>query len=367
MTPVGDDEDDDDDDNDDGNNQTGGAENGSLSGTVWFDLNGDGVRDPGEPGIPEINVRLIGQRTMLDYTATGPDGSYRFAAIPSVGYAGVEFVLPDGYSCTIPGLDNHAAPLDTDVIFAEGGVDRQTLNAGLVGNLLPGTPAAEYGWVFGTVWSDSNRDGVRDETYGLTDVEVRLLDVDGNVAASTRTRYHDSHFSMYLFGPLPPGEYAVAFTAPDGYAFTSPGQDSHADPSTGTTGPFAVGGGEAVVRGAGMFLSPTSLSPAAPPVTDTPRVPGGEAGDDGDGAGERESGDDRETVRDDDDDREEVRDDDDDRETVRDDDDDRETVRDDDDDREEPGDDDRNEVDDRERPDEVRESARGDKDRDEDD
>ncbi|KLK88832.1 collagen-binding protein [Methanoculleus sediminis] len=371
VTPAGND-DDDDDDNDDDNNQTGGAGNESLSGTVWFDLNGDGARDPGEPGIPEISVRLIGQRTMLDYTATGPDGSYRFGPIPSVGYAGVEFVLPDGYSCTVPGLDNHAAPLDTDVIFAEGGVDRQTLNAGLVGNLLPGTPAAAYGWVLGTVWSDGDRDGVRDEAYGLTDVGVRLLDADGNVAASTRTRHHDSHFSMYLFGPLPPGEYSVAFTAPDGYAFTSPGPDSHADPSTGATGPFAVGGGEAVVRDAGLFLS-LAPSPATPPgepeneasagggtddeqeddeqggpgVTDGPEVPGNETVDDGDAAGEREpvreSGDDRNEVRDDgNDDRNEVKDEDD-----------REAVK--------------NDDDDRKKPDAMTESGRGDDGRDEDD
>ncbi|ABN57794.1 MULTISPECIES: SdrD B-like domain-containing protein [Methanoculleus] len=344
MTPVGND-DDDDDDNDDGNNQTGGAANESLSGTVWFDLNGDGARDPGEPGIPEISVRLIGQRTMMDYTTTGPDGSYRFGAIPSIGYAGVEFILPDGYSCTVPGLDNHAAPLGTDVIFAEGGVDRQTLNAGLVGDLLPGTPAASYGWVLGTVWSDDSRDGINDEAYGLTDVEVRLLDAGGNVAGSTRTRYHDSHFSMYLFGPLPPGEYSVAFTAPEGYVFTSPGRDSYADPSTGATGPFTVGGGEAVVRGAGLFLSPAPIpspgepeikpsvengtddeqeqrddvadgedsEPGGPAVTDGPEAPVNETADDGDAAGEREPvwkiGDDWDEVRDNDD-RKEIKDDD---------------------------------------------------------
>jgi serine-aspartate repeat-containing protein C/D/E len=346
MTPVGNDDDDDDDnDNDDGNNQTGGAANESLSGTVWFDLNGDGARDPGEPGIPEISVRLIGQRTMMDYTTTGPDGSYRFGAIPSIGYAGVEFILPDGYSCTVPGLDNHAAPLGTDVIFAEGGVDRQTLNAGLVGDLLPGTPAASYGWVLGTVWSDDSRDGINDEAYGLTDVEVRLLDAGGNVAGSTRTRYHDSHFSMYLFGPLPPGEYSVAFTAPEGYVFTSPGRDSYADPSTGATGPFTVGGGEAVVRGAGLFLSPAPIpspgepeikpsvengtddeqeqrddvadgedsEPGGPAVTDGPEAPVNETADDGDAAGEREPvwkiGDDWDEVRDNDD-RKEIKDDD---------------------------------------------------------
>ena len=405
MTPVGDDNDDDDDDNDDDTNQTGGAANESLSGTVWFDLNGDGARDPGEPGIPEISVRLIGQRTMLDYTATGPDGSYRFGLVPSVGYAGVEFVLPDGYSCTVPGLDNNAAPLDTDVIFAEGGVDRQTLNAGLVGNLLPGTPAGAYGWVLGTAWSDDNRDGVRDETSGVTGVEVRLLDADGNVAASTQTRYHDRYFSMYLFGPLPPGEYSVAFTAPDGYIFTNPGRDSHVDPSTGVTGRFTVGGGEAVVRGAGLILSPPPAAPpgdpgneapvpggtdgeqellrddaavrteedderAGPVVTGAPQVPVNGTVDDGDPAGEREpvweSGDDNE-VRDSDD-RREVDDDDDDREGGRDSDG-RKEIGDNNDRKETRDNDDRKEVKDdgRKRPGGMEESVRRDDGRDEDD
>ena len=325
VTPTGDDGDD-----DDGNNQTGGAENGSLSGAVWYDLNGDGARDPDEPGIPGINVRLIGKRTLIDYTATGPDGSYRFGTIPSVGYAGVEFVLPDGYSCTVPGQDNHAAPLDGGVIFAEGGAGRQTLNAGLVGNVLPGTPAAAYGWVLGTTWSDDNRDGVLDETSGLTDVEVSLLDADGNVAASTRTRYHDSRLSMYLFGPLPPGDYSVAFTAPDDYVFTTPGRDSHADPSTGTTAPFTVGGGEVVVRSAGLVLSltpppgtpsggPENEAPAGggtgdgqeqrsgeqggPAVTEGPEAPVNATADDDNAAGEREpvreSGDDLSELDDD--------------------------------------------------------------------
>lgn len=335
MTPVeNNDDDDDDDENDDGNNQTGGAANESLAGTVWYDLNGDGVRDPGEPGIPDISVRLIGKRTMMDYTTTGPDGSYRFGAIPPVGYAGVEFLLPDGYSCTASGLDNHAAPLDQYVAYAEGGNGQQFLNAGLTGDFFPQTPATAYGWVLGTTWSDGNRDGVNDETLGITDVEVTLLDADGNVAASARTGYHDSYFSMYLFGPLPPGEYSVAFTAPDGYVFTSPGQDSHADPSTGTTGPFSVGGGEVVVRGAGLILSPAPIpspnepeikpsveggtddeqeqrddvadgedsEPGGPAVTDGPEAPVNETADDGDPAGEREPvreiGDDRNEVRD---------------------------------------------------------------------
>jgi hypothetical protein len=291
MTPVGDDDDGDDDDNDgDGNNQTGGAAE-SLSGTVWYDLNGDGVRDPGEPGIPEINVRLIGKRSMIDHTATGPDGSYRFGTIPSVGYAGVEFVLPDGYSCTVSGKGSDASSLDDIVAFAESGVDRQTLNAGFIGNHHPATPAEAYGWVLGTVWSDDDADGLKKgETTGLTGVEVRLLDAGGNLVSSARTGYHDRYFSLYLFGPLPPGEYSVAFTAPDGYAFTSTGGDSHADPVTGATTRFQVGGGETVVRDAGLVPASPVRTPGA---GEQESADDDETGGAGDGA---DDGDDREMV-----------------------------------------------------------------------
>lgn len=330
--------DDDDDDN-----------HGSLSGTVWYDLNANGAIDPGEPGIPDINVRLIGERTMMDYTTTGPDGSYRFGGAAPADYFGVEFVLPAGYSCTVPGRDNHADARDEYVAFAEGGAGRQTLNAGYVGDYRSDTPAEAYGWVFGTVWSDDNRDGVRDETLGLTDVEVSLLDADGNVAASTRTGYHDRYFSLYLFGPLLPGEYSLAFTAPDDYVFTNPGPDSHADPSTGKTGSFTVGGGEAIARGAGMLLSVTPVRTTSP--GDPPGEQGGGAvvGDGADeeredeaaGGEKADDADDRKAVNGDDEDdgKEAAKDDDDhkkvgeedDREREPEDDDDREQVREDDD------------------------------------
>ncbi|WP_292490232.1 SdrD B-like domain-containing protein [Methanoculleus sp. 10] len=268
-----------DDDNGDGN---------ALSGTVWYDLNADGSRTSGEPGIPGISVRLIGKRTMADAAVTGSDGSYRFPAIPAGGYTGVEFLLPDGYACTLPGRGNDARPVTADTAFAEAPGDRQVLDAGLVGNYRAATPATAYGWVLGTVWSDDDQNGVRDETYGMTGVEVRLLDAGDGVAASARTGYHDRYTSLYLFGPLMPGEYSLAFSPPDGYTFTTVGGDSHADPLTGITPLFAVGGGETVVRDAGLLPAPARVSPAGgtgspgnmtATVTSDPE--NGTAGDDG--------------------------------------------------------------------------------------
>jgi len=274
------------DDNEDNNGDDNGDDNqnvNAVSGRVWYDLNADGALDTGEPGIPGIGVRLIGERTMLDHAVTDSDGLYRFENISPGRYSGVEFLMPDGYSCTVSGNGNDASPQDDVVAFAEGGAGRQTLNAGFIGNYHPATPAETYGWILGTTWNDGDGDGLKNEAHGLTDVEVRLLDASGNQIASARTGHHDRYSSLYLFGPLPPGEYSLAFTLPDDYIFTSTGGDSRADPVTGTTTRFQVGGGEAVVRDAGLIPAP----PTRAPTDATPPDPaaGEQEGADDDGTG----------------------------------------------------------------------------------
>ncbi|MCM2466369.1 MSCRAMM family adhesin SdrC [Methanoculleus oceani] len=376
-TPTRDNHNDDDHDDDDHDDDDGDAGNSNLlSGMVWYDLNADGILDPGEPGIPGISVRLIGERTMFDYVVTGPDGSYRFSTLPTGGYSGVEFLLPDGYSCTVSGRGSDASPMDATLAFAEGGARRQTLNAGFIGSHHPATPAEAYGWILGTTWSDGDQNGVRDETYGLTGVEVRLLDEGGNQVASARTGHHDYYTSLYLFGPLPPGEYTLAFTAPDDYAFTSTGGDSYADPSTGTTTPFTVGGGDMVVRDAGLIPAPApTASPASSPAGQGSEVVAADAtGGAGDGADEeREDRDDEaaggKTSDDDGDGRKAVKEDDDDRKAAKEDDnDDRKAVKDDDDDDRDDDDRDDDDRDDDDRDDDDRDDDdRDDDDREEDD
>lgn len=243
----------------------------AFSGGVWYDLNADGIRDPGDPGVPGIRIHLFNPKpSLIGGTVTDSNGSYGF---PSQkwsywGYGGVSFPLPDGYSFTVPGQDSDArrdggyadAELGTEGFVEVGG---ETLNAGLVGEYQTETPAAAYGWVYGTTWYDNNRDGVWDHMgEGISGVEVRLLDADGAVVASAHTR-STVYFAgaTYLFGPLLPGEYSLEFIPPENYVFTNPGGDSHADPATGMTDPFTISGDDTVVRDAGMYY----VEPPQPP------------------------------------------------------------------------------------------------------
>ena len=57
---------------------------GSIGDTIYFDYNGNGQQDPGEPGVPGVTVTLGGD---LDNTAvTGPNGEYLFTGLPAGSY-----------------------------------------------------------------------------------------------------------------------------------------------------------------------------------------------------------------------------------------------------------------------------------------
>ncbi|MEA3247508.1 MAG: metallophosphoesterase [Gemmatimonadota bacterium] len=66
-----------------------GAQAGAVTGVVFVDSNGNGVRDPGERGIPGVVVSNQG-----DVVGTDASGAYRIAR----GSSGIVFVsVPDGY------------------------------------------------------------------------------------------------------------------------------------------------------------------------------------------------------------------------------------------------------------------------------
>ncbi|MCU7730868.1 hypothetical protein ODJ79_44750 [Actinoplanes sp. KI2] len=59
----------------------------SLSGVVFYDRNDNGVRDPGEPGVPGLRIRHGSGRVV---TTTGGDGGYSVSGLPAFGALVVE-------------------------------------------------------------------------------------------------------------------------------------------------------------------------------------------------------------------------------------------------------------------------------------
>jgi hypothetical protein len=58
---------------------------GIISGAVYYDVNNNGLRDPGEVGLPASTLELVNAAGQVVATAvSGPDGSYQFAADQTV-------------------------------------------------------------------------------------------------------------------------------------------------------------------------------------------------------------------------------------------------------------------------------------------
>ena len=83
---------------------------GTVSGTVFNDLNNNGLFDPGEPGLPGWKIRLAGATS--DSTITGAEGSYTFSSVPFGSYQLTEAsetlwtqTYPESLSYTVS-LDN---------------------------------------------------------------------------------------------------------------------------------------------------------------------------------------------------------------------------------------------------------------------
>ena len=167
----------------------------SLGGTVWNDVDGDGVRDPGETGVPNVTVVV---------TWNGPDGPVEISVVTDVvGSWNLPTLPPGDYDvvldeATIPPGTSPTTATSESVTLPVGG--REVVDIGI----------AEVATLGSTVWIDTDGDGVPDTNeQGIQGVRVNLYDVDGNLVDSAVTDADGG----YLFTDLTPGTYRVEIDA----------------------------------------------------------------------------------------------------------------------------------------------------------
>jgi hypothetical protein len=191
--------------------------NGSIGDFVWDDMNGNGVQDIDEPGIPDVAVIIQGTtvsgKAVNLTTVTNQSGWYIFEKLEAGSYT-VSFTAPEGYMFTSQGVGSSDVDSDADaltgttneIILTAGGT-RYDIDAGFY----------RYASVGDFVWHDLNKDGLQsDDEPGVGGAVFRLLDEAGAELASTVS---DAN-GYYAFTNVSPGLYKIIADLPQGYLLT---------------------------------------------------------------------------------------------------------------------------------------------------
>jgi hypothetical protein len=181
-----------------------GVLTGSISGVKFNDLNGNGVRDAGEPGQAGVTITLAGGGQPTRTVVTGSEGSFTFTGIPFGTYT-VSETPPSGFVQTAP-----PSPGTLSVTLDFG---HQAVTGLLFGNrAVPGSIA-------GTKFVDANGNGARDSgEAGQSGVTIQLRN-NGTSTVLPATTDASGNFS---FLGLPPGTYTLSEVVPAGFTQTAP-------------------------------------------------------------------------------------------------------------------------------------------------
>ncbi|MBL9089324.1 MAG: carboxypeptidase regulatory-like domain-containing protein, partial [Planctomycetia bacterium] len=190
---------------------------GAIGDRVWFDVDGDGVQDAGEAGIPGVTLELLNAAGQVIATeVTNSAGGYLFDGLADGTYTVrvVAATLPAGLTNTFGGAQQSATLTNASSDLSKDFGYRTS---------TPPPPPPPGGAIGDRVWADTDGDGVQDtDELGLPGVTVQLLNAAGQVIASDVT----DDAGGYLFTGLANGVYTVrvvAASVPPGLASTTGG------------------------------------------------------------------------------------------------------------------------------------------------
>jgi len=166
----------------------------SIYGTVFDDVNGNGVQDMGELGIEDVTITLDDTYTV----STNNYGIYTYR-LETEGTHSIVETDPTGYISTTPNEVHVTVTFGNDYNVDFGDMKNTT---------------TEFASIYGIVFDDLNHNDVYDAgEVGIDNVSVTL---DGNTSATT-----DS-YGRYIFKTDTEGYHSVVETDPTGYASITP-------------------------------------------------------------------------------------------------------------------------------------------------
>jgi serine-aspartate repeat-containing protein C/D/E len=197
---------------------------GSVSGVLFNDLDGNGLRSATEPGLADwqvyVDLNLNGTLDAGDLsTITDTNGAFNFSGL-AYGNVTLRDIVPATWISTSP-----VAAAST--IHLLNGENRAGFNFG---------NRERIGTIQGTVWNDANGDGLRGATEtGLADSAVFLdLNNDGIQDATEPAALTDAA-GQYTFSRVPVGTYRIVEVLPSGW-ITSVGKPSAVTTTLGIGG-----------------------------------------------------------------------------------------------------------------------------------
>ncbi|MCL2811680.1 MAG: hypothetical protein FWD25_07305 [Clostridia bacterium] len=233
---------------------------GQVGGLMWEDANDNGEMDPIEVGLSGATIKLYrlvgtrGQRTLVAELSPGADGIFVFAGLRPGAYQ-LDCALPEGYVMqrAVPSTLRFEAgkaphPLRSVVFTLSMGEEREGIHLA----------ALRLGSLAGSVWEDKDYDGQRGPNEaGLPRATVALWR-EGHPEPLAVTETVRS--GAYRFDALPPGDYTVRITLPEGYLFTRTSPQSLPDEGgREAVLPVALAMGEAIQGLDAGALMPASL------------------------------------------------------------------------------------------------------------
>jgi uncharacterized repeat protein (TIGR01451 family) len=233
---------------------------GSLSGTVYSDLNANGVLDGTEPGIPTVTVTLTGTDTLNNpvsrATTTDANGNYSYTGLLTANASGytVTVTQPTGWlpGQVAKGLINAVAcpSCDTTTVSTNKTIPYQ-----------PGSSFTGFNFgevhstsLAGFVYADINNNSTLDSGEALVGVTLTLSGTD-DLGATVNQAVNTIAGGAYLFTGLRPSGtvgYTVTETQPGGYADFSGVTGTAVGTISGTaTGTAALNSTSAIVLSSG--------------------------------------------------------------------------------------------------------------------
>ena len=215
----------------------------SLSVALFADLNGSGVQDADESGIPGASVSVYQGSTLVETQQSDVQGLVRFAALRG-GNTTLSISLPEGYVFSQAG-----SPFAADQ--AQSKAESTLFLRGTESDTVLSVPVTRPASISGIFFEDPTNTGIYQQSDALlSGFTVQAINAQQRVAAEAVT----DASGRYMLSPLLPGEYCVRFLLGDTYVaspFAAGQSDTanyiqHQTPEYGETSVITLAAGDAV-------------------------------------------------------------------------------------------------------------------------